>query len=156
MSFQLKRYNIRPNRLVIEVLESVYVDRNDDPIIKNLEMLSALGCKIDLDDFGTGQASLKSVRRFAVNRVKIDRSFIMDVDTDEEQQQVVKTILSMAEIMKVATLAEGVESQAEIDHLASMGCAHAQGFAIGRPMSFEETIAWIQARTKPTVAENVS
>lgn len=156
VSFQLKHFNIRPKRLVIEVLESVYVDRNDDPIIQNLGTLSALGCKIDLDDFGTGQASLKSVQRFAVNRVKIDRSFITDVDTDEEQQQVVQTILSMAEIMKVATLAEGVETQAEIDHLSKIGCGHAQGFAISRPLPFDQTVTWIKARTKPTVAENVS
>ena len=145
ITYQLEQHKIAPHRLVIEVLETVYADSNDDPIIQNLLALSALGCRLDLDDFGTGYASIKSVRHFAVNRVKIDRSFITDIATDREQQQVVRTILSMAEHMQVSTLAEGVETVEEMDFLTKAGCQHAQGYVIGRPVCWAKATDWLRS-----------
>ncbi len=153
ISFQLEKYNIAANRLVIEVLETVYADDSDDPIITNLAALSQLGCRLDLDDFGTGYASIKSIRRFAVDRVKIDRTFIVDIAGDTEQQQVVRTILSMAKHMGVSTLAEGVETSEELSYLTTAGCEHAQGYVIGRPVSQAEATDWLSARRTPERAE---
>lgn len=153
---QLDQFEIKPNRLVIEVLETVYVGDMTDPIILNLNAISKLGCHIDLDDFGTGHTSIKSVRNFAVNRIKIDRSFIVDVDRDAEQQQIVKTILSMANNLAVDTLAEGVETDGEVAHLVKSGCGHAQGFAIARPLPVAEAYAWIKSHMMPPIPASIS
>jgi len=145
----LERYNLTPDRLVLEVLETVTANRNDDPIILNLKELARLGCQIDLDDFGTGHTSIKSVRRFAVDRIKIDRSFVTGIDHDPEQQQLVNTILYMAESLKVDTLAEGIETNAEMRHLADVGCSHGQGFAIARPLHHTAATQWAKAHELP-------
>lgn len=145
----LERYNLTPDRLVLEVLETVTATRKDDPIILNLKELARLGCQIDLDDFGTGHTSIKSVRRFAVNRIKIDRSFVTGIDHDAEQQQLVKTILFMADSLKVDTLAEGIETNAEMRHLADVGCSHGQGFAIARPLHQTAATQWAKAHELP-------
>lgn len=105
--------------------------------------LAEMGCMIDLDDFGTGHASISSVRRFAVHRLKIDRSFVMKVDRDVEQQRMISAILSMAERLGLETLAEGVESAGEHTILAQLGCGHVQGYGIARPMPLDETADWI-------------
>jgi len=102
-----------------------------------------MGCGIDLDDFGTGSASITSIRRFALRRIKIDRSFVTRVDEDREQQKIVSAILSMAEQMGLQTLAEGVETPGEHAMLAQLGCGDVQGFGVGRPMPVEDTFDWI-------------
>lgn len=105
--------------------------------------IGALGCGIDLDDFGTGHASITSIRRFAVRRIKIDRSFVTKLDEDREQQKMVAAILSMAERLGLETLAEGVETPGEHAMLSQLGCGDVQGFGIARPMPVDETMEWI-------------
>lgn len=151
---QLQAHDIPPNRLVIEVLETVYAGERSDPIIRNLARLAQLGCHIDLDDFGTAHASIMSIRTFSVDRIKIDRSFITDVDHNPDQQQVVNTILSLARNLSVETLAEGVETEAEIRHLAALGCDHAQGYAIAHPLPASEAFAWMMAHAVPVKSES--
>ena len=143
--WQLDRYGLDPNRLTIEVLETVVAASPDDVIARNINGLAKLGCRIDLDDFGTGHASISSIRRFSVERLKIDRSFVMKVDVDLEQQRMVAAILTMAERLGLSTLAEGVETAGEHAMLAQLGCNHVQGFEIARPMPFEQTVEWIRA-----------
>jgi EAL domain-containing protein (putative c-di-GMP-specific phosphodiesterase class I) len=130
---------------VVEVLETVVSAAPDDMIARNINALSRMGCNIDLDDFGTGHASIASLRRFAVKRIKIDRSFVMKVDTDREQQRMVVAILALAEHLNLDTLAEGVETAGEHAILAQLGCRHVQGFGIARPMPFDQTLDWIRA-----------
>lgn len=142
---ELERHGVAANRLVIEVLEDVVADKSDDIIIRNLASLARLGCCLDLDDFGTGHASITSIRRFAVQRIKIDRTFITGIDEDAEQQRMVGAILTMANELKVDTLAEGVETRGELDELARLGCGHVQGYVLSRPMSFEDTARWISS-----------
>ena len=143
--WELDRFDLPPERLCVEVLETVVAASPDDVISRNINALAELGCCIDLDDFGTGHASISSIRRFAVQRIKIDRSFIMKVDRDPEQQRMVTAILSMAERLGLETLAEGVETAGEHTLLAQLGCDHVQGFGIARPMPFEQTLDWIRA-----------
>ncbi len=143
LKWDLDRYEIGPERLNVEILENVIAETEDDVVIENIKALSDLGCRIDLDDFGTGHASISSIRRFHVNRIKIDRSFVTHVDSDKEQQNMVSAILTMAERLGIDTLAEGVELVSEHAILAEMGCGHVQGFSIARPMPFEDTLEWI-------------
>lgn len=141
--WELDRFEVAPARLTVEVLEDVVAKSDDDTTTRNIAALSRLGCSIDLDDFGTGHASISNIRRFDVNRIKIDRSFITHVDTDRDQQNMVAAILTMAERLGLDTLGEGVESHGEHAMLAQLGCGHVQGYSIAKPMPFEETGPWI-------------
>lgn len=145
IAWELDRFDLTPDRLVIEVLETVVASRADDAVIRNLAGLARLGCCLDLDDFGTGQASISSIRRFSIERIKIDRSFVTRLDEDPEQARMVGAILGMAERLGLDTLAEGVETEGEHRMLARLGCGHVQGFGIARPMPFEETGPWLRA-----------
>lgn len=143
VKWELDRFNLTPDRLSIEILETVIAGAPDDVITRNINGLVAMGCRVDLDDFGTGHASISSIRRFAVNRIKIDRSFVIKADRDPEQQRMISAILTMAERLNLETLAEGVETVGEHALLAQLGCDHVQGFGIGKPMPFHETLDWI-------------
>ena len=145
VKWDLDRFELMPDRLAVEVLETVVASEPDDMITRNINALGALGCRIDLDDFGTGNASIASIRRFSVSRIKIDRSFVMKADRDPEQQRMISAILTMAERLQVETLAEGIETVGEHVMLAQLGCNHVQGFGIARPMPFDQTIDWILA-----------
>jgi diguanylate cyclase len=102
-----------------------------------------MGCGVDMDDFGTGNASITSIRRFALRRLKIDRSFVRALDANRDQQQLVTAILSLAERLGLETLAEGVETQGEHAMLAQLGCGHVQGYVVARPMPAEEVTPWL-------------
>ncbi len=141
--WDLDRFDLEPARLTVEVLETVIAADPDDIVVRNINGLAKLGCGIDLDDFGTGHASISSIRRFAVNRIKIDRSFVSKVDRDPEQQRMVNAILTMADKLDIDTVAEGVETHGEHAILAQLGCGHVQGFSIARPMPFARTPDWI-------------
>ncbi|MCP5039321.1 MAG: GGDEF domain-containing protein [Rhodobacteraceae bacterium] len=154
--WELDRFELAPERLTLEILENVVADSEDDTATRNIAALSRLGCQIDLDDFGTGHASITNIRRFDVNRIKIDRSFITHVDNDRDQQSMVAAILTMAERLGVETVGEGVESVGEHAMLAQLGCNHVQGYWIGKPMPFEETAGWItELRAKTAEAPSL-
>ena len=144
---ELDRFDMTPDRLTVEILETVVADTENDIVVANIAAISKMGCGVDLDDFGTGHASITSIRRFPVRRIKIDRSFVTRVDQDREQQKYVSAILSMAERLGMATLAEGVETQGELAMMAQLGCSHVQGFGVARPMPMDETIGWIARHT---------
>jgi EAL domain-containing protein (putative c-di-GMP-specific phosphodiesterase class I) len=124
----------------------VIEDVGDDIVTRSLAGLAALGCGIDLDDFGTGHAAIGSIRRFSVQRVKIDRSFVRRIDTDSEQQALVSAMILLSDRLGIDTLAEGVETAAEQAALARLGCRHVQGYAIARPMPEDAFGAWLGAR----------
>lgn len=143
LKWELDRFNLSTDRLTVEILETVVADTENDVIVSNIAAVAQMGCGVDLDDFGTGHASITSIRRFSVRRIKIDRSFVTKLDEDREQQKVVSAILSMAERLGMATLAEGVETPGEHAMLAQLGCDHVQGFGIARPMPVDETLDWM-------------
>jgi diguanylate cyclase (GGDEF)-like protein len=144
IGWELDRFDLTPDRLVIEVLETVVAAHSDDVIIRNLSGLARLGCRLDLDDFGTGHASITNIRRLSIERIKIDRSFVTKIDADPEQQKMVSAILTMADRLGLDTLAEGVETAQEQAMLGRLGCGHLQGFGIARPMPVQETDNWIR------------
>jgi diguanylate cyclase (GGDEF)-like protein len=152
IAWELERFGLTADRLSVEVLETVVAGDADDVVVQNVARLAALGCRIDLDDFGTGHASIANIRRFAVSRIKIDRSFVSGMTQDREQQRIVAAILSMAERLGLETIAEGVETREEHTLLAQLGCAQVQGYGIARPMPEDETLAWIERHTAATAA----
>ncbi len=144
IAWELDRHDLTAGRLVVEILETVVADSDDDIMVRNIARLAGMGCGIDLDDFGTGHAAIASIRRFAVGRLKIDRSFITHLHVDRERQRMVAAILSMAEQLELGTVAEGVESDAEMALVTQLGCGHAQGFAIARPMPGADLLQWLR------------
>jgi EAL domain-containing protein (putative c-di-GMP-specific phosphodiesterase class I)/GGDEF domain-containing protein len=143
LRWTLDRFQLAPFRLTVEVLESVVAGDGDEVIASNIGRIAAMGCGVDLDDFGTGNASITAIRRFALNRLKIDRSFVREVDQNRDQQKLVTAILSLAERLGLETLAEGVETPAEHALLAQLGCGHVQGYVIAKPMPVEDLAAWL-------------
>ncbi|MBL4918768.1 putative bifunctional diguanylate cyclase/phosphodiesterase [Szabonella alba] len=143
LKWELDRFGITPDRLSVEILETVVAEEENDIILRNIRALAALGCGIDMDDFGTGSASIANIRRYSIRRIKIDRSFIARLDTDPEQRKLVSAILSMAERLGISTLAEGVETAGEYALLSQLGCGNVQGYHIARPMPLEETEDWV-------------
>lgn len=150
----LDRYGLSPRRLGIEVLETVVARAGpDDMAAQTLRALGAMGCLIDLDDFGTGSASISGIRRFAVDRIKIDRTLVTAVDTDPGQHAMIAAIVTMAAPLGVTVLAEGVETPGEHAMLAQLGCDHVQGFAIARPMPAADVLSWHLRRQKGTATD---
>ncbi|QHQ35826.1 putative bifunctional diguanylate cyclase/phosphodiesterase [Algicella marina] len=143
LKWALERDSITPDRIAVEVLENIHVEDDNDPIVRNVRALSAAGFRIDLDDFGTGSASITGLRRFHAHRIKIDRSFIADIDKRSDNQQMVSIMLHMARNLGLEVLAEGVETEAEIAALRSIGCYSIQGYVLAKPMPFEETGDWL-------------
>ena len=112
--WELDRHGIAPERLVVEVLESVVSNTNDDVVTRTLDALARIGCRIDLDDFGTGFTSFINIRKFSVDRIKIDRSLVNQIDCDEQQLAMFSALMAFGQKLGVSTLAEGVETVGEI------------------------------------------
>ncbi len=156
--WQLDRRDIPASRIAIEILETVTLRGGDETIMRNVRALREAGFRLDLDDFGTGAASIAHIARFGVHRIKIDRSFVSGIDLDPTQRELVAAILGLAERLRIATLAEGVETPGERATLTALGCPHLQGFGIARPMPFEDTIEWCgrsPAEAQPSLASMV-
>ncbi|MGB3553006.1 MAG: bifunctional diguanylate cyclase/phosphodiesterase, partial [Jannaschia sp.] len=144
--WQVDCHDLSPGRIAIEILETVTLRDGDETVVRNIETLRTAGFRLDLDDFGTGAASIAHIARFGVHRIKLDRSFIQGIDGDPDKRRVVSAILSLADTLEIDTLAEGVETEAEQVVLKEMGCPHLQGYWIARPMPIADTIPWAQAR----------
>ena len=124
---------VHPSQVELEMTESQLMH---DPAhaIATLQALGDAGIRIALDDFGTGYSSLAYLNRFPVSCLKIDRSFVADLLTDEADAAIVRTIVDMAKTLGFMTVAEGVEEEAQASFLRGLGCEHAQGYLFARPM----------------------
>ncbi|TIW92675.1 bifunctional diguanylate cyclase/phosphodiesterase, partial [Mesorhizobium sp.] len=119
------------HRLELEITETVLMDESDT-VLKTLSQLRDLGIRIALDDFGTGYSSLGYLRRFPVDKIKIDRSFIRDID-NRDSAAIVRTVIGLGAQLGITVTAEGVETEAQLDMLRKAGCVEAQGYLIGVP-----------------------
>ncbi len=119
--------------LELEVTESMLLV-DADLALRTLTALRAMGVKIAIDDFGTGYSSLSYLRRLPLDKLKLDQSFIRDAGQNEGDVAITRAIIAMAHSLKLSVVAEGVETQAQIDLLLSLGCTMVQGFMLGRPL----------------------
>jgi EAL domain-containing protein (putative c-di-GMP-specific phosphodiesterase class I) len=111
-----------------------------------ISSLKALGIRVALDDFGTGYSSLYYLSELPIDMIKIDRSFIKSMQDRSESGKIVTAILGLGKSLNLATIAEGVETEAEAHFLNAKGCTLAQGNFFGRPMSIDETLAFLRER----------
>ncbi|WP_409305129.1 EAL domain-containing protein [Peribacillus sp. SCS-155] len=129
----MDRYEIPPHLLEIEITESIMFDQNP-AIISRLHALRDMGIKISIDDFGTGYSSLSYIKRLPIDKVKIDKSFIMDLSNNEDSKAIVSLILSMANHLNLEVVAEGIEDEQQLTYLQSMKCLEGQGYLFSKPL----------------------
>lgn len=132
----INKYDLNPESICFELTESVLAPENNS-CITLLNELQHAGCKIALDDFGTGYSSLSYLRRFPINSLKIDRSFISDMTKVKGDVVLVSAIISMARALGVSVVAEGVELKKEVDILTTLGCDYIQGYYFSKPLAPE-------------------
>jgi EAL domain-containing protein (putative c-di-GMP-specific phosphodiesterase class I) len=133
----LETTDLPPNCLKLEVTESGIMEDPEDAVAK-MKTLRAIGIRFSIDDFGTGYSSLSYLKRFPIDTLKIDRSFVMDSLTSRDDQEIIKTIISMAQNLNIEALAEGVETKEQQEFLSLHGCCMMQGYYFGRPMPDQE------------------
>jgi predicted signal transduction protein with EAL and GGDEF domain len=133
---------LSPNRLEIEITESIFLD-STDAILKVLHGLRALGVRIALDDFGTGYSSLSYLRSFPFDKIKIDRSFIIELMQDKDAGAVVRAITDLAGALGMETTAEGVEEAGQLEALRTHGCTNVQGYLFSKPVTASEALVLI-------------
>lgn len=129
----LSTTGLRPDSLALEITESVAM-KNVDYVMDKIDELKQLGVRISIDDFGTGYSSLSYLKRFRVHTLKIDRSFIRDVTADEDNAAIVTALIAMSRQMKMLSLAEGVETEEQLQFLREKGCDEVQGFFFSKPI----------------------
>jgi diguanylate cyclase len=135
-----------PELLKVEITESSLMT---DPAqaMEVVRRLSLAGIQVSIDDFGTGYSSLSRLRRFSVHELKIDRSFVEHVATDQHDLAIVRSIIDLAHGLGLQAVAEGIEDQASWDLLAELGCDEAQGYHMSRPVSAADLATWQSTRT---------
>lgn len=133
----LAETELAPEFLELEITESVTMD-NPEHAAALLHRLKALGISLAIDDFGTGYSSLSYLKKFPIDNVKIDRSFIMNIPDDEDDIAITKAVIAMAHSLRLKVIAEGVESERHATFLREQGCDEAQGYLFGKPMPADE------------------
>jgi len=137
----LKQYDIKPSQIVIEITEGQIMQKPDD-VIEILSKLALMGLSLSIDDFGTGQASLTYLKKLPVEKLKIDQSFVRDIETDPDDKLIVKATIELAHRLGLRVIAEGVETAGCYELLRKMKCDYMQGYYISRPIEAGKIASW--------------
>lgn len=140
----LAEYDINPGFIELELTESV-VMHHAEKAINLLSELRALGLKLAIDDFGTGYSSLNYLRKFPIDRIKIDQSFIRGIKNTPTNEAIVKAIIALSESLGLETLAEGVENLEELECITAHKCMEAQGYHFAKALTADDLVSWFQA-----------
>lgn len=131
---------LEPRLLELEITEDSLVEHGSGDVAMTLQSIAALGVRIAVDDFGTGYSSLSYLKRLPLDTVKIDRSFVSDLPGDADAGAIVGAIIALSHNLGLRVIAEGVESQAQVDYLREHGCDEVQGYFFGKPQPFETLV----------------
>ncbi|MDX8450114.1 putative bifunctional diguanylate cyclase/phosphodiesterase [Mesorhizobium captivum] len=143
----LERAGLAPQKLSLEIVESVILDDEKTGIAAKLRHIRAAGVHLELDDFGTGYASLSHVNPNEIDRLKIDRRFVQNINENGDNTKIVRAITELARGLGISIVAEGAETEAELDSLMAIGCDQVQGYSIAFPMPQDKAREWLQARS---------
>ncbi len=141
------------SQLAFEITESTLMTQPEDTLATLLR-IKALGISIAIDDFGTGYSSLSHLKRFPVDSVKIDRSFVRDLETDPDDRELARAIVAMSRSLRLRVVAEGVETEGQASMLSAMGCTALQGHLYARAAGVDTTSAWLHPRMLVDPAQN--
>jgi len=136
----------------LELTESAILD-DAGHAVENLKRLSALGCKLSIDDYGTGYSSLAYLRRLPLHELKIDKSFVMGMVRDSSDNVIVRSTIDLAHNMGLVVVAEGVEDEATLERLRTLGCDVVQGFFLSRPLAADQVMAWMRSPNAARIGE---
>ena len=145
----LEEHGVEPSSLTLELTETTLIEAGH-VALDTVEALHELGVKLAIDDFGTGYSSLSYLKRFPVDIVKVDRGFVAGLGTQQHDTEIVRAVLALGQSLGLTTVAEGVETTAQLDLLRELGCDCAQGFLLARPAPGDE-LAGQEARIRATV-----
>ncbi len=134
---------LRDRFLEIEITESGIM-QNPEQAVANLTALRDLGVSVAIDDFGTGYSSLAYLKRFPIDILKIDRSFVRDLALDQDDEAIIRTIIAMAETLNMRVIAEGIETREQLERLERLGCQEGQGYFFARPMPCADLIRFFR------------
>ncbi|MGI8896755.1 MAG: putative bifunctional diguanylate cyclase/phosphodiesterase [Pyrinomonadaceae bacterium] len=149
----LKDTGLDPNFLELELTEgSIMKDPNQ--AIRKLHELKAMGIQISVDDFGTGYSSLNYLKRFPIDTLKVDQSFVRDINTDPDNEAIVSAIITLAHALKLNVIAEGVETQEQLESLRVLRCDEVQGFLFSQPLSVAEFTDLLAERLSVSASKN--
>jgi len=144
----LRRHRVPARMLIMEITESVAME-DIEASLRVFDMLDQIGVRLSIDDFGTGYSSLSYLRRLPARQLKIDRSFVRDLDSSLDAQAIVEAVVRLAHALGLKVVAEGVETQDQADILAQLHCDELQGFLFARPMSEATLMKWLGQRGAP-------
>ena len=139
----LKKHNIEADLLRIEITETVLLDENE-VVLANLEALKRMNLQLYLDDFGTGYSSLSLLRKLDVEKLKIDQSFIRQLEKDGESLEIVQGVIGLSHNLGIDVIAEGVETLEILNKLKELGCDYVQGYYFSKPVSSAEATLTIR------------
>lgn len=139
----IEAYDIDPRNLIFEITESVAMEQPTETV-RILDLLNAMGVSVAIDDFGTGYSSLSYLRMFPINHLKLDRSFVEQIGEEIDGCVICDATIGLAHSLELKVVAEGVETQAQLDYLRSRGCDMVQGFLFSRPVPADEVLAFIR------------
>ena len=128
---------LAPNRLELEITEGVLIG-DFSRAVSILRRLKALGVRVAMDDFGTGYSSLSYLQSFPFDKIKIDQTFISNLDRNVQSAAIVRAVIGLGRGLDLPVVAEGVETQAQLDFLSAEACSEVQGFLVGRPRPIED------------------
>jgi EAL domain-containing protein (putative c-di-GMP-specific phosphodiesterase class I) len=143
----LNEFSVEPQHLELEITESILM-QNTETTITMLHELKNMGIRLAMDDFGTGYSSFSYLKRFPLDVIKIDRSFINDIPDDSDDSAIVGAIIAMAHRLNLNVIAEGVETEQQMAFLRDQGCDEVQGYLISRPLTLEDTTSFISSRNR--------
>jgi EAL domain-containing protein (putative c-di-GMP-specific phosphodiesterase class I) len=151
----LKTTGVPPASLELEITESM-VMRDPDRAVQIMESLRRMGVRISIDDFGTGHSSLGYLKRFPVDRLKVDRSFVRDLPHNGDDVAITRAVIAMAHSLRMTVVAEGVEHQEQFDLLRAEGCDEFQGYYCARPMEEADMLDFVASRQPPSTAARMA
>jgi len=143
----LDKSGLQPSCLELELTESMVAD-DPETIITRLNQLKNLGLRLALDDFGTGYSNLQYLRKFPLDVLKIDRSFVQDLPHDGHAASIAVAIVNLGRSLGLSIVAEGIETNSQQEFLASAGCHNAQGYLFGKAMPFDDLRLWLRAKNQ--------
>ena len=143
----LKETDLRPSLLELELTESILIG-DTEKVLSTIQHLKAVGVQLSIDDFGTGYSSLAYLKRFAVDKLKIDQSFVRGLGSNQSDEAIVRAIIQMARSLGLRTIAEGVENECAQQILSAFACDEVQGFYIARPMCADDFMNFVRRNRK--------
>ncbi|WP_244883627.1 putative bifunctional diguanylate cyclase/phosphodiesterase [Variovorax paradoxus] len=151
VSLALRDSGLEPRLLELELTESLVME-DLDKALQSMKALRAMGVQLSIDDFGTGYSSLSALKRFPIARLKIDQSFVRDIPGDEEDKAIAKTIIALGHELNLKVIAEGVETEQQLEFLRAHGCDEMQGYLFSRPVPPAELAALVRMRAGEAAA----